>query len=663
MAEQTLQVVLFAGGSGAKNITEHFARHPQISLTILINCYDDGHSTGRLRSFIPGMLGPSDVRKNIKNLMPQSERCHKALRSLSDWRLPMGASFETSADLIEGFGRLELDSVPQEFRGEFEQLALVQADGFARYCRSFHQSLIEQAAAGKRFDFTDCALGNILFAGCFLEQGRNFNDTVDALCAYYEVSATLLNITLGENLFLVAEREDGSILRSEADIVSQAVSTRISRIALIDDQTYRGCVASAAGLSDSDVRAVIARAEILPEFNPRARLAIQNADVIIYGPGTQHSSLLPSYLTQGVAAAISGNQSADKIFIANIHRDADIQADSANDLADKFMDALRRSGMKAMEWRQAVTHFFVQRHQDGLQTSPYVPFDDKTFRYPLETVRARDWEAGEGKHHGGYVFDELQQIVQSRIQISMQPLRNLISIIVPALNEERTVEEVLMRVNALDFGQVGLSKEVILVDGGSHDRTMEIARTVRGVKTFQLPAGRHGRGATLRFGVSHARGNIVVFFPCDNEYRADDIYSIVSHIVNNQFEAVFGTRTVKCTDLDAHLRGIYGKSYGLYLLSKYGGILISTLTLFLYNRYVTDSLTSLKAFDAGLLRSLDLKSDGVDLDTEIVAKLSRLRKYILEIPVDFSPRTKAEGKKTGVRDGLRAMQSLIRYRF
>jgi len=119
---------------------------------------------------------------------------------------------------------------------------------------------------------------------------------------------------------------------------------------------------------------------------------------------------------------------------------------------------------------------------------------------------------------------------------------------------------------------------------------------------------------------------------------------------------------VKCTDLDAHLRGIYGKSYGLYVVSKYGGILISVLTLLLYNRYVTDSLTSLKAFDATLLRSLGLESNGVDLDTEIVAKLSRLRKYILEIPVEFTPRTKAEGKKIGVWDGLRAIQALVRYR-
>src|SRR6267154_5138341 len=83
-----LNVVLFSGGSGTKSITETLLGHPRIYLKILINAYDDGHSTGRLRRFVPGMLGPSDVRKNIKILMPQTEQCHKALRSLSDRRLP-----------------------------------------------------------------------------------------------------------------------------------------------------------------------------------------------------------------------------------------------------------------------------------------------------------------------------------------------------------------------------------------------------------------------------------------------------------------------------------------------------------------------------------------------------------------------------------------------
>src|SRR5450432_4699651 len=85
-----LSVVLFSGGSGTQSITEALLKHPQIALKILINAYDDGHSTGRLRRFIPGMLGPSDVRKNINRLMPATERCHIALKKISDYRLPVG---------------------------------------------------------------------------------------------------------------------------------------------------------------------------------------------------------------------------------------------------------------------------------------------------------------------------------------------------------------------------------------------------------------------------------------------------------------------------------------------------------------------------------------------------------------------------------------------
>src|SRR5205807_5540002 len=87
-----INVVLFSGGSGTQSITEALQKHPQIRLRILINAYDDGHSTGRLRRFIPGLLGPSDVRKNINRLMPQAERCQQSLRFLSDHRLPVGIS-------------------------------------------------------------------------------------------------------------------------------------------------------------------------------------------------------------------------------------------------------------------------------------------------------------------------------------------------------------------------------------------------------------------------------------------------------------------------------------------------------------------------------------------------------------------------------------------
>ena len=196
---------------------------------------------------------------------------------------------------------------------------------------------------------------------------------------------------------------------------------------------------------------------------------------------------------------------------------------------------------------------------------------------------------------------------------------------------------VLKSVIALDFQPLGLSKEVLLADGGSTDRTVELARTLRNVRIYELPKVL-GRGAALRMGIEKARGNLIVFFPGDNEYRPEDLYAVVESLMRQSVRAVFGTRAVKCTDLSERLKQIYHNNLRLYLTSKYGGILLSVLTLVLFNRYVTDVLSSVKAFDARLLKSLQLKSDGIDLETEIVAKLSRRKEYMFELPVDYRPR-------------------------
>jgi hypothetical protein len=404
-------------------------------------------------------------------------------------------------------------------------------------------------------------------------------------------------------------------------------------------------------------------ANVTPRLNPAARQALDAADVIIYGPGTQHSSLFPSYMTMGVAESIAANQKADKIFVGNIHRDFDIQTDDANDLAHKLVDSLSRKGAVKVNWQDVVTHFFVQRTDDNsVSKGTYVPFDESKFSFPLETVKARDWESQGGRHSGGYVLDELQQIVQSRIDIELEQIQHMVSIVIPVLNEERTIEEVLKSISALDFAPLGLSKEIILADGASSDRTVEMAREIRNVRICQLPKVT-GRGAAMRLGFSKARGNIIVFFPGDNEYRAEDLYTLIEAMSRSSFRAVFGTRAVKCTDLSARLKQIYHNNWKLYLTSKYGGILLSTLTLILYNRYVTDVLSSVKAFDARLLRSLDLRSDGIDLETEIVAKLSRRKEYMFEIPVDYRPRSREAGKKVTATDGINAILALFRYRF
>jgi len=652
-----INVVLFSGGSGTRSIVESLLRHSQIRLRILINAYDDGHSTGRLRRFIPTMLGPSDVRKNINRLMPVTERSQVSLQYLSDYRLPVGISSEDALHLLGAIVAGNLADLPLKLREPFGRISVQQADGFRSFLKSF---LAYYESAVQKFDFTDCALGNLLFAGCYLQQESDFNRAIEAFSRFYEVAPdALLNVTQGENLFLIAEKEDGTVVLGEADIVAAQSSAKIARLYLVDGKKYLSEIEGAAEPAQGWV-SVIQEASRRPYINAAAAEAIAGADVIIYGPGTQHSSLFPSYLTEGIAEAIAANKDADKVFIGNITRDFDIQEDDINDLARKFLNAMRRDSEANVEWKDCVSHFFVQ-NSEGAARAGDIPFDPAKFMFPVDSVRLRDWESQEGMHSGGFVMDELRQIVQSRIDIELERIQHMVSIVVPMLDEAATIEEVLKSLLVVDFQAFNMTKEIIVVDGGSRDGSSEIARSVRSVRVFSSP-DHAGRGAALRVGIEKARGSIIAFFPADREYRTEDLYSLVAAIVQSRFRAVFGTRAIKVRDFSRQLKSVYSGQWGLYLSSKYGGMLLSIVALLLYNRYISDVLTSVKAFDAQLLRSLQLTGNGRDLDTEISSKLGLMHEYILELPVDYSPRTRHAGKKITLRDGLSALSTLFRYR-
>jgi 2-phospho-L-lactate transferase/gluconeogenesis factor (CofD/UPF0052 family) len=608
------------------------------------------------------MLGPSDVRKNINRLMPALERSQKSLRALSDYRLPVGISREEALAILDRILAGYYALLPDRLAGAFPLLACWQLRQLCSFLASFRTYFHEQEKLGRTFNFTDCAVGNLLFAGCYLEQGQDFNRAIDSFSDFYEVHrGVLLNITRGENLFLVAEKENGAALLNEADIVAAQDAAKISELFLIEEEMYLRRIEKVPEPVGGWGK-LLREGHRVPSVNPAAATALTEADVIVYGPGTQHSSLFPSYMTEGVAEAIAANTRADKVFIGNIHRDFDIQEDDASDLARKLLGAMGRQGQVAVNWLDVVSHFFVQGTDEGsLSKANYVPFDKSRFTFPLETVKVRDWESQEGRHSGGYVVDELRHIVQSRIDIELAQVHHMVSIVIPVLNEEPTIEQVLRSVTVLDFQALGLAKEVIVADGGSTDRTVELARSVRNVKVFSLPE-QLGRGAAMRLGLEKARGNIVVFFPGDDEYRAEDVHGLVSLMVSSRFRVVLGTRAVKCTDLSERLKRIYNNNWRLYLSSKYGGMLLSVATLFLFNRYVSDVLSSIKGYDAHLLRSLALESDGLDLETEIVAKLARRREYMLEMPVEYKPRPQAAGKKIRSSDGLRAVIALARYR-
>ena len=231
------------------------------------------------------------------------------------------------------------------------------------------------------------------------------------------------------------------------------------------------------------------------------------------------------------------------------------------------------------------------------------------------------------------------------------PETPLISVVVAAFDEERTIEQVLERTLALD-----LDAEIIVVDDGSRDGTAAIVECVASRHPARLRllrhAGNRGKGAALRTGLAASRGAVVVVEDADLEYEPSEIPQMIQPIVDGYADVVYGTR----------LRG--GRPQRAHMFwHLVGNRALSLLTNVLYNTTISDMETGFKAFRGDLIRAIPLTSDDFRIEPEITAKLLRrpgLRLY--EIPISYYGRTYAEGKKITWRDGYLAVGALIRYR-
>src|SRR5687767_4407057 len=137
--------------------------------------------------------------------------------------------------------------------------------------------------AARPFEFSDCAIGNLIFAGCYLLRGRRFNDAVDDYCGLLGLRAGLIdNVTDGTNAFLVALERDRGVLVSEAEIVDAKQQNRISDVFLIDAPVSEADRAALGRLSREQCATWLDKRSRPMPLNPRLRERIAAADLIIY---------------------------------------------------------------------------------------------------------------------------------------------------------------------------------------------------------------------------------------------------------------------------------------------------------------------------------------------------------------------------------------------
>jgi glycosyltransferase involved in cell wall biosynthesis len=225
-----------------------------------------------------------------------------------------------------------------------------------------------------------------------------------------------------------------------------------------------------------------------------------------------------------------------------------------------------------------------------------------------------------------------------------------LSVVVPVYNEKDTLAEILERIRG-----VKLNKEIILVDDCSQDGTREmLARMERCPENSDLKICYHeknqGKGAALRTGFEKATGDYVIVQDADLEYDPDDYPALLTPILENRADVVYGSRFA-------------GHSRNMLSLHRAGNQFLTLLTNVLYQTTISDMETCYKLIPAGLIKQIRIESNRFNFEPEITAKILKRKLRVVEVPIRYQGRSFSEGKKITWRDGFSAVWTLLKFRF
>ena len=224
-----------------------------------------------------------------------------------------------------------------------------------------------------------------------------------------------------------------------------------------------------------------------------------------------------------------------------------------------------------------------------------------------------------------------------------------VSVVVPAYNEEQTIESVLRSL----LRSISDVHEIIVVDDGSEDKTAQLAqKCAHGeprIRILRL-AKNEGKTAALKHGFAASTGDVVIVQDADLEYDPREIPGLVGPIANGQADVVYGSRFL----VRRAARVLYFRHYLANRLITFLSDLLTDLNL-------TDVETGYKAFRGEIIRQMVIESNRFGFEIEVTAKIAKLRCRVYEVPISYHGRTYEEGKKIGFADGLAALYYIVKY--
>jgi glycosyltransferase involved in cell wall biosynthesis len=239
-------------------------------------------------------------------------------------------------------------------------------------------------------------------------------------------------------------------------------------------------------------------------------------------------------------------------------------------------------------------------------------------------------------------------MLQNKIRpLDKIPTASCLSVVIPAYNEESTIERVVMEVLKLPH-----VLEAVIVDDGSTDGTPAICERLAllpRVRSIRMPRN-GGKCAALKAGFAATTGKIVIVQDADLEYDPSEIPELIQPILDGRADVVYGSRFL--------VRRSARVLYFYHYLANKGLTLLSNL---LTNVNFTDVETGYKAFRGDIIRNMTITSKGFGIEIEITAKIAKLGCAIYEVPISYHGRTYEQGKKIGFSDGVAALWYILKF--
>ena len=232
-----------------------------------------------------------------------------------------------------------------------------------------------------------------------------------------------------------------------------------------------------------------------------------------------------------------------------------------------------------------------------------------------------------------------------------------LSVIIPVFNEEKTISEILKKVKLVKL-PYKMEKEIIVIDDGSKDNSKFKIQSskFKGIKLISHPKNL-GKGASVRSGLNVASGDYIIIQDADLEYDPSYYPLLLKPILENKTYIVYGTR------LKNYPLKFWGRDKTVLPTHLIANRFLTGLTNLLYNSNLTDMETCYKVFTCISLKGIKLESSRFDFEPEITAKFLKKGYQIIEIPIETKPRTYKQGKKIGFWDGVKAVFTILKYKF